>query len=327
MLKSRIILFLRRCSRNHKIPEKREAAEKNSGQKKWTRWQSGVHFLIFRFSHHKPSNLLSRRRNRLDVRIGNRGFAVRDVAFHALKLRVFFPRVNLEIQYSAVVRGRRDMAHVARRDRNFFRQRVGRFQRRHVMASRAFKVGVTRKFVSKGRRRIALAPREQHDFVLDFHRRGDFRVEIRFRERNIKLVASRAVRGRGQNSRVRRMTGKTGRVPDWRGFESSLFEPESVAQFGGRLRHVFVRSVALRFVCLMANRAAAAFRRKREPRVDEERAVQRSLDFVLADNIDVFVMRKRNLEIRTRGFAFRRLVENLARVRKRVARSALRWRA
>jgi len=76
----------------------------------------------------------------------------------------------------------------------------------------------------------------------------------------------------------------------------------------------------------MTNRAAAAFCRKLQPRVDEQRAARRFFDFVLADNIDMFVVRKRNLKIRMRGFAFRRLVENLARVRKRVARTALRLR-
>ena|SRR5215203_1610414 len=72
-------------------------------------------------NRYNPFYLLPGCRNRLDVRFGNRRFAEREMAFRTLEFRVLFTLVNLEIQYSAVVRGRRDMAHVARRDRNFFR--------------------------------------------------------------------------------------------------------------------------------------------------------------------------------------------------------------
>lgn len=115
------------------------------------------------------------------------------MTFHTLKLRVLFPRVNFKIKRAAVVRRRRDMAHIARCDRNFFRQRVGRVHRRHVMTSRAVHIGVARKFVAECGGRIAFAPGEQHDFIFDLHRRRQFRVEIRFRERRVRLMTGRAI--------------------------------------------------------------------------------------------------------------------------------------
>lgn len=196
------------------------------------------------------------------------------------------------------------------------------------MTGRAVQIGVARKFVSEGGGRIAFAPRQQRDPVVYFHRRGDLRVEIRFRQRRGGFVTRRAVGRRGQNSGVRRMTRKTARVPDRRSFKSSFFEPERVAQFGGRLCQKFVFGRALRFICLMADRAALAFLRGGafETRVDEQRAVQGF--FGLADDPDVFVVRKRDLKIRGGGgFAFRRQIENFARVRKRMTRCALRRRS
>ena len=273
---------------------------------------------------------MSRRFDRFRVRCGNRQFAVSDVAFHALKARVFLPLVDLVIERAAVVRGRRDMTHVARGDGDFFRQRVERVHRRRVMTGRAVEVGVARKFVPERRRRIALAPGEHHDPVFDLHRRGDLRVEIRFSQRRAELMTGRAVGRRGRDARVRRMTRKTGRVTDGRGLESSLLEPERIAQFGGRFGDEFVRRVALRLICLVTDRAA---RRggggviRLQPRVDEERAVRAVRSGVPADDLEMLVVRERDLKIRSGGgFAFRRSVENLARVRERMARSARRLR-
>ena len=73
------------------------------------------------------------------------------------------------------------MTHIARRDRDFFTHCAGRIDRRGVVTARAFEIGVTRKFVPKRRRRIAPPPREERDLIVDLHRRGKARVEIRFR--------------------------------------------------------------------------------------------------------------------------------------------------
>jgi hypothetical protein len=216
--KIRLLCF--RC-RAKKISENGTAAEKNNEQKRLPPKHSGISFLrdFFRIPHHK---LLSCRHNRLEMRFGNCRFAISDVAFHALKLRVFFPLVNFIVKRAAVIGRRRDMTHIARRNRNFFRQRVGRVHRRYIMASRTILIGVARKLVAESSGRIALAPREQNNFVINLHRRSRFRVEIGFSYRRGELVASRAISRRGRNSRVRRMTRKTSRVTDWRGFESSL---------------------------------------------------------------------------------------------------------
>lgn len=106
------------------------------------------------------------------------------MTFDALKLRVLFPRINFKIKYTAVIRGCRNMARAARGDRNLFGQCGDRIHRRHVMTGGAVHIGVARKFVSEGGGRIAFAPRQQHNFILDLHRLGDFRVEIRFRGRH-----------------------------------------------------------------------------------------------------------------------------------------------
>lgn len=140
-------------------------------------------------------------------------------------------------------------------------------------------------------------------------------------------MTGRAIARCGQNSRVRRMTGETRRVPGRHGFESSFFEPERIAQFRGRFGHVFVFGSALRLVGLMANHAAVSGARPFEPRIDEHRAAESFFRVVPADDLDMFIVRKRNCKIRGGGgFAFRRPVENLARVRKRVTRTALRRR-
>ncbi len=55
------------------------------------------------------------------MRIGNRHFAERDVAFRAGKTRVFFSLINFVIQSAAVVRSFRDMTQIARSNRHFFR--------------------------------------------------------------------------------------------------------------------------------------------------------------------------------------------------------------
>lgn len=140
-------------------------------------------------------------------------------------------------------------------------------------------------------------------------------------------MTGRAVGRRRGYSRVRRMARKTSRVTDRRGFESSLFEPEGVAQFGRRFGKILIRRIALRFIGLMTNRTAVALGGGTfQTRVDEHRGTRRLFGFVLADNINMFVVRKGDLKIRYGGFAFRRLVENLARIRKRVTRTALRRR-
>lgn len=269
--------------------------------------------------------LFSRLLDRFRVRRRNRQFAVCDMALHALKPRVFFARVHLVVQRSAVVRSRRDVTHIARPDSDFFRRRVERVDRRRVVTGRAFHIGVTRKLVPEGGGRIAPPPREHHHPIFDLHRRGDARVEIGFRFRRAQFMTGRAIGRRRRNSRIRRMTCKTGRVRGGRGLESSLFEPERIAQFIGRLHGVFVRAVALRLVSLMTNRAARLGRAAFRARGEKERAARRARNFVLADDIDVFVVRKEDLKIRSGGgFALRRLIENLARVRKRMARSARR---
>ena len=157
------------------------------------------------------------------MRFGNRQLTVRNMTFHAPELRVFLPRVNFKIKCAAIIRRGGDMTHIAGRDRYFFRQRVGRVHRRHVVTRRAVHLGVARKLVAERCRRIALAPGEQHNFVFDLHRFGGFRVEIGFRGRHVRFMTGRAVGRRGRDSRICRMTRKTSRVTDGRGFESSLF--------------------------------------------------------------------------------------------------------
>jgi len=151
------------------------------------------------------------------------------MTFYAREFRVLPARVNLEIQNSAVVGRGGDMTHIARRDRNFFRRRVERVHCRRVVTGRAIQIRVTRKLVAKRGGRIAPPPREHHNLVFYLHRRCRFRVEIRFPQRRGELVTGRAAGRCRQDSGVGRMTRKTGRVTGWRGFESSLLEPERVA--------------------------------------------------------------------------------------------------
>lgn len=236
------------------------------------------------------------------MRIGNRQFAESDVAFDAGKFRVFFSRINFKIQNPAVVRRCRDMTHIARRNRNFFGQNLERVYLSRVMASRAFEVGVARKFVPKRRGRISFAPRKQSDFVQITDCRGKFCVKIGFRLLRSEFMTRRAICWRGQNSRVRRMTAKTSRVAYRRCFESSFFQPESITQFGGRFRNKFDIRFALRLISLMTHRTAffAVF--------------------------GMFIVRKRDCEIGNVPYSFGGFVKNLARIRKRMACAVARTR-
>ena len=55
-------------------------------------------------------------------------FPVRHVALYAIESRVLLSLIDLIIQYAAVIRCSRDMAHIARRDRDFKRFLVVRGQ-------------------------------------------------------------------------------------------------------------------------------------------------------------------------------------------------------
>ncbi len=187
----------------------------------------------------------------------------------------------------------------------------------------AFLIGVARKFVPESRRRISFAPRSDGDFIEFAHRRRDFRIEIGFRHFRRELVTGRAVGRRGRESRLLRMTRKTSGVPGRNGFESSFFQPESIAQFRGRLGQIFIVGFSLRLIRLVTNRAAFFARRFsfRRERCIDERAVAYSLNVVLRHDFDVFVVRKRNGEIRRVPLSFGGFVENLARIRERMARA------
>lgn len=119
------------------------------------------------------------------------------------------------------------------------------------------------------------------------------------------------------------MTSKTLCVADRGRLESSLFEPETVANIGGRFGGKFIVGISLRQIRLMANRTARFFLPVPIKRRFDKAA---PLAFVLADNFDVFLVREKDFEIGNRLPPARRLVINLARIRKRKARAVSRRR-
>lgn len=176
----------------------------------------------------------------LKMRFGDRHFAENNMAFYALKIRVLFSRIDLVIEDPAIVRRRRDMTQIAGSDRNFFCRSIDRVYRRDGMTIGALKVGMAGKFVPEGRGRISLSPRCQSDLVQLADGRGNFRVKIRRGQFWRKFVTGCAVFRRGQNAHFLGMTGKTRCMADRCGFESSLFQPEGLAQFRGRFCGVFI---------------------------------------------------------------------------------------
>ena len=252
------------------------------------------------------------------MRFRDRQFSERDMALYAREASVLFSRIDLKIQDSAVVRGFRDMTHIARNDRNFFGQRIERIHRSGVMTARAFEVGVARKFVSERRGRISFSPRRPRNFVQIADRCGKFCIEIRLCSRRSELMASGAICRRRENSGVGRMAGKTRRMACRHGFEGSLFQPETIAQIRGRLDHEFVVGFPLRLKSLVTNRAAFfACTLSRKGNIHHPAVT----NFVLRNYFNVFVVRKRDRKIGNVPFSLRRQIESFARIRKRMSRA------
>ena len=90
------------------------------------------------------------------------------------------------------------------------------------------------------------------------------------------------------------MTGEADRVTVGNCFESTLLEPESIANCFGRLDYVFLARVSLRLIRLMTDGTALGRRRffLLKQRIDRRRAAVG----IQSNYINMLVMRKANAE-------------------------------
>lgn len=154
------------------------------------------------------------RRDRIDMSFRRRILSVARVTFSALKTRISFLLLELEIQNS--VSRRFDVATGARastRLRLSSRLRIERVERRDVVTTDATQARVRNPFVAE-LRGVAPAPLLEGHLVLYTHRRGKLGIEIIVRSRQLNLpirrqefMASCAIR-RGGLQTIRRVTGK-----------------------------------------------------------------------------------------------------------------------
>src|SRR5215475_2469215 len=92
------------------------------------------------------------------------------------------------------------------------------------------------------------------------------------------------------------MTGEADRVTVGTCFESTLLQPESIADCFGRLDYVFLARISLRLIRFMTNGAALGRRRflLLKQRIDKRRATVG----VQSHYVNVLVMRKADAEFR-----------------------------
>ena len=202
------------------------------------------------------------RRDCIDMSFRRRILAVARVTLGALKTRISFLLLELEIQNP--VRRCFDVAASARastRLRLSPRLRIERVERRDVVTTDATQARVRDPFVAE-LRGVTPAPLLERHLVLYSHRGRKLRIEIIVRSRQLnlpigrqELMAGCAIR-RGRLQTIRRVTGKAYDVCRRR-LERALLQPECIVpQILWRLGHVLVIRLTLRLVCLMADPAA-----------------------------------------------------------------------
>lgn len=154
------------------------------------------------------------------------------------------------------------------------------------------------RLVSKRTRRSSLAPRSDGPPVLNTHRLHQRRIEIDYACRWIRQRVARIAVGRQRRQLTFLVvTREAARMRKRPRLERPFLQPEPVADIFRRLRHKLIVRLVLRLMGLMA---------------------------IAAVGIGVFVMRKRDAEIRNKVACFHGREKTLAQTRKRKPRSVVR---
>ena len=129
-------------------------------------------------------------------------------------------------------------------------------------------------------------------------------------------MTRRAIGRRGGKAGVCRVTGKTGRVTDRDGFECSFLYPERVTERRRWLGQIFVARFTLRPHRGMTDGAAffGSTAGGKRGGCENRPGTARS-----GNDIDVLLVRERDLEIRRRGLSLRGQIKYLSRIRKRMS--------
>ena len=267
----------------------------------------------------------------------NTFLAKRDVALRTNESRIFFLLIQLEIQSTAVICRRRDMASIrsaARSHRDLQRLRVKRIKggTRDVVTTQAAQIGMLSAFMPESSGGNTPAPFAEHRRVSYAHGDGQLGIEVGLYLRwpllwRGKLMTQVAVGGQRRNSRIGAMTGETDRVTSRRRLERALLQPESITDILRRLGHIFFARIALRLISLVTHGTALwrsvlflfLKRHRHEPIAifSQGRRVE-------PNHIDVLVVRETNAEFRNEGSSLDEGTGNVTETGKQPATGILR---
>src|ERR1043166_1123355 len=215
------------------------------------------------------------------------------------------------------------MACRARGDLYLYRQRICGVHRLNVMARRTAQIDVCKMLMAKRARRMPNSPCIGHYLVVGRHR-CQLCIKVRWRLR-LEFVTRSARLGRGQDAGIGGMTRKAGCMPDRRRLESTLFQPERIADVCWRFGQKLVVRFTLRCHSLMTY-CTTLFTCVTGSPANKRRINERRLRPNAGHDLNVLIVRKTDNKIRLCGFPLWRLVEDLARVRIRVSRTVIRRR-